>query len=106
MEWIFLISTIFQDRTLSELQTLARDLITYPDVIVMFITEHQEKLQLVCARSENTNINVNSVLKEVLSLINGKGGGKPFFVQGGGDRLLPPDQVMEELMRVLTHQVL
>jgi len=101
----FLISNIFQDRTLSELQTLARDLIAYPDVIVMFITEHQEKLQLVCARSDNTNINMNSVLKEVLPLINGKGGGKPFFVQGGGDRMLPPDQVMKELMRVLTHQV-
>jgi alanyl-tRNA synthetase len=82
------------------LQQLARAIASIAnDVLVLIISENDDKLQLVCSRGKDLDVNINQLLKAVLPSINGKGGGNPSLAQGGGERTMPADQMMEELMK-------
>ncbi len=96
------IRSIFKDRLINDLQNMARELVTrHANLIVIFISEQKDRLQVVCARSEDMEVNMNQLLKAVLPSINGKGGGKASFVQGGGEKLIPSEALMDQLIGAL-----
>jgi len=98
----FFIKTIFKNRPVHVLQNLAKELvINSTNLIVVFISEQPDKIQIVCTRTEEIDVNLNQVLKEVLPSIHGKGGGRPSFVQGGGEKVITPEEVMKLLVRAL-----
>ncbi len=93
------IKASFQDRSIHNLQHLAKELLkNQSNLIVIMISEYQDKLQIVCARTDELDINLNILLKEVLPSIHGKGGGRPSFVQGGGERILSTEELMNLLV--------
>jgi alanyl-tRNA synthetase len=95
-----IVHVIFKNRPISELQQLARAIACMAnDVLVLFISENEDKLQLVCSCGKDLDGNMNQLLKEVLPSINGKGGGNPSLAQGGGERTMPADQLMKELIK-------
>ena len=52
---------------------------------------------LICARGRNLQTNMNQLVKGVLPLINGKGGGNDTFAQGGGEKTISVERLMQEL---------
>lgn len=98
-----IISEIFQNRTIQELQKLAR-LITAEkaDALVLFVSENDNRLQLVCARGAERLENMKNVMVQALSLINGKGGGNDSFAQGGGDTIIFGEQMIRHLLEIVT----
>ncbi|MGO4889888.1 alanyl-tRNA editing protein [Anaerobacillus sp. MEB173] len=98
------ITAIFTNRPIVELQQLARVIATKTnDNLVLFINENDNKLQLICARSVELNLNMNQVVKSILPLINGKGGGNELFAQGGGEKTISAQQLMDELINVIAN---
>ncbi|WP_227396199.1 alanyl-tRNA editing protein [Jeotgalibacillus aurantiacus] len=92
------IKEIFHDQAIADLQQLAKNITTKADDrIVLFVNETSDKLQVVCARGSSIDLNMNLPLKKGLSLINGRGGGKPDFVQGGGEKLMTADELLSVL---------
>lgn len=99
-----LISSIYNNRSIKELQNIAREVVTKEnDHIVILISDHQDKFQLVIARSEEVTLNLQFVINEVLPAINGKGGGKPSFVQGGGEKLITAADLLQRFVNVITN---
>jgi alanyl-tRNA synthetase len=94
-----LVSEVFQNRTIQELQKLAR-LITVQaeNVLVFFVSQNEDRLQLVCARGAARTENMKWVIGNVLPLINGKGGGSDSFAQGGGEALISGEQILQRLL--------
>jgi alanyl-tRNA synthetase len=93
------LNRVYQNRTIQELQKLARTIITAGDKRpVMLVAENADKLQVVCARAENGSLNMKEVLGEVLPVINGKGGGKPSFAQGGGEASISGNELLQLAM--------
>ncbi|MEI2357479.1 alanyl-tRNA editing protein [Mesobacillus zeae] len=79
------ISRVFQDRTIKELQKLARYVIgEKEEAVVLFVSENGDQLQIVCGKGPKSNGNMKNILMGVLPLIEGKGGGSETFAQGGG----------------------
>ncbi|CAG9619534.1 alanyl-tRNA editing protein [Sutcliffiella rhizosphaerae] len=79
------IGKVFQNRTFSDLQILARNITnTNENMNVLLVLENNEKLQFVCARGKASEINMNMITKRLITEINGKGGGTVDFAQGGG----------------------
>jgi alanyl-tRNA synthetase len=70
----------------NDLRTLAKKLVDSSGVIVLLAMPSAEKTQLILARSADlVDLNLNIALKAALvALGNGRGGGTPDFVQGGG----------------------
>ena len=94
------VQMISKEYGMKELQKLAKSILKEaPSVVVFFLSEMENKLQIVCGRGEELDLDMNATLKEVLPLINGKGGGKKDFAQGGGEAIRSPEEVLIELVK-------
>lgn len=97
-----LIKEVFENRPITELQQLAKNITTKSDMmIVLLVNESDEKLQLVCGRGKNVSVSMNQLIKQVLPCINGKGGGSDVVAQGGGQKLMSPDELINRLVDLL-----
>ncbi len=56
-----------------------------PKGIVMLTSENKGKLSVLLRSSKKLSIPCNKILGDVLSMINGRGGGRPDMAQGSGD---------------------
>ncbi len=96
------VSHIFQNRSLKELQKLARLMTTENDSVVVFLAaQNDQQLQVVCARGQGRSESMKKVLGKAMSLIEGKGGGNDLFAQGGGAAKIQPEQLLECLIKEL-----
>ena len=96
------IAHVFKDRQFKTLQSLGKAITEKaPNSYLILISEQQEQLQFVLARGAEVDRNMNEIAKETMPLIEGKGGGKPEFVQGGGPRLLDGAEFAEQIKRIL-----
>ncbi len=76
------------------LQPLSKTLGSYPDVIAL-LGSTSNKASLLFVRGKNVDIAVNTILNEVLPLIQGKGGGSPERAQGNGTNTTGVAQALE-----------
>lgn len=80
-----LIKNIFDNGDLKYINLLASKLVSYPKAIVLFAIKTEDKAQLIFMCSKDLKvISMNLLLKDAITLIDGKGGGSDFSAQGGG----------------------
>lgn len=97
-----LLSRVYDERPVKELQGLAQQITARnDDVVVLFAVKNGSKLQLVGARGKASTAGLRESVRPVFGLINGKGGGKDAFVQGGGEAIISKEELMEEWIRQL-----
>lgn len=78
-----IVKRVFADRDFKDVTYLAGKISKHSSVIALLGVKSSDA-KMVFTRSTNINIKINEVFKEVLPLINGKGGGSPQTAQGGG----------------------
>lgn len=89
------IQAIYQNRSIQELQKLARLVVSeVNDTVVILVAENEQLLQFVAARGEAVEISMKELTIHGLSFINGKGGGSDLFAQGGGDAVINVETLM------------
>lgn len=94
-----IVHVVFQDRSIQEMQKLARMIADKSDeVIALLVNEGEEKLQFVCARGSASSVSMKKIAESLLSLINGKGGGNDSFVQGGGEAVLTGERLIQHVL--------
>lgn len=97
-----LIQRAYNDRPIQELQKIAQHIVSKrEDTIVMLVVHNDQKLQLVAAKGSLPTSNLREVAQKVFPLINGKGGGKESFVQGGGEAIMSKEELLEALTKQL-----
>lgn len=80
-----ILKSIYDEADLKRINSIASKLTSYPNVIVLFGVRSKDKAHLIFMRSRDLNIiDMNSLLKDAITLIDGKGGGSAFQAQGGG----------------------
>lgn len=93
-----IVAASFTDRTVQELQKLARLLVADDDsIIALLVADNEEKLQFVAARGAVVEVSMKEVSSAILPLINGKGGGNDAFVQGGGERITSGEEFLSRM---------
>lgn len=91
----------FENRSIQQLQKLARFITEKnPDATAILIADNADKLQFVAARGANVTRSMKDFSAVVLPMINGKGGGNDALVQGGGEKLLTADALLEEMKTI------
>lgn len=96
-----LISEVFQNRSIQELQKLARIITAEDDTaIVYFVSQDDNRLQIVCARGQASAKSMKKVIATALPLINGKGGGNDSFAQGGGEARMSGEHMLQHILEI------
>ncbi|MDQ0270528.1 alanyl-tRNA editing protein [Cytobacillus purgationiresistens] len=90
---------IFQNRSIQELQNLARQMTAEaPEAIIFLINESDEKLQFVCARGSEPGFSMKEIVAELLLMIDGRGGGNEKFAQGGGEASVSSESLLDKAL--------
>ncbi|MCH6268230.1 DHHA1 domain-containing protein [Bacillus sp. FJAT-50051] len=93
------IGEVFQNRSIQELQKLARLVTGENDaVVVVLAAENEDRLQLVCARGASRTEKMNKLIQSGLEIINGKGGGNDSFAQGGGAPQVSSEVLLQHIL--------
>lgn len=93
-----IIGMVYQDRSVQELQKLARSIVSSnDDATFIGVAENENRLQIVGARGTSASLNMKTIIGNALPLINGRGGGNESFAQGGGDAILSGEQLLHRL---------
>ncbi|WP_244833854.1 DHHA1 domain-containing protein [Clostridium sp. BJN0001] len=80
-----LVHKIFTDSDSKYLSNLASEIVKNDNIITLFALKSQEKTNLIFACSKNIKgIKMGDILKEAVSILDGRGGGSPFLAQGAG----------------------
>lgn len=85
IEDIRVLKYIYDNGDLKYTNILATKLVSSPKVIVLFGVKSVDKANLLFMCSKGLNmLSMNSLLKDAITLIDGKGGGSALSAQGGG----------------------
>lgn len=92
------IAKAFKDRSIQDLQKLARFVMAESDeTVALLVADNGEKLQFVAARGSSLTTSMRAVSTAVLPEINGKGGGSDALVQGGGEHTLTAEELLSRM---------
>lgn len=85
---ITIIKTIHDTDDFKYVNLLASKLTTFDNVVVLFAvkTSDMAKLLFMCSRNI-LNLNMGTLLKDAITLIDGNGGGSNISAQGGGKNI-------------------
>lgn len=82
---ISVITKIYESGDLKHISNIAEKIVLNDNMIVLLAVKNEEKANLIFAASKNINsISMNDLLKDAITLIDGRGGGSKFLAQGGG----------------------
>ncbi|MEG0381052.1 MAG: DHHA1 domain-containing protein, partial [Kurthia sp.] len=96
-----LATKVFANRSIQQLQKLARFITQEnPNSIALLVADNEDKLQFVASRGANVAHSMKDISSAILPLMNGKGGGNDALVQGGGEKLLTAEQLLEEMKKM------
>jgi alanyl-tRNA synthetase len=90
---ICIVRRVFGGRTLDEVKYLAGKVAAHSGTVAVFGTKGAIP-QIVLHRAVDLRIDVGAVIRQVLPVIDGRGGGSPIQAQGGGSR---PEALEEAL---------
>jgi alanyl-tRNA synthetase len=78
----------------------------FENLVLILISKSEEKVFMSCFISKNLieekGLNASKIIRELSPLINGSGGGQPFFATGGGTNKNGIDQVISESKKIIT----
>lgn len=82
---IFVVKKIYENENAKYVNKIASKLVEQKNIVSLLAIKNKDRVNLIFACSKNLkNVNMNELLKDSITLIDGKGGGSQFLAQGGG----------------------
>ncbi len=92
-----LITRVFEGRDADSLKKLAHALIANPQTAVLLGSRDKDTARLVFARSADASADMNELMREACTMLDGRGGGKPDMAQGGGKNVNKLTEVLDAI---------
>jgi alanyl-tRNA synthetase len=99
-----LVRQIVHGMTLDEVKLLAAKVAAHPGTVAVFGTKGAMP-QIVLYRSVDVRIDLGTIIRQVLPLIEGKGGGSPIQAQGAGSRPEGLEQALDQAILKIAEAV-
>lgn len=82
---VSIIKEIYDGKDIKYVSKLASSITENPKVVVLIAVKNKDKANLIFASSKDVKeVNMNNLLKDSITLIDGRGGGSENLAQGGG----------------------
>jgi alanyl-tRNA synthetase len=91
----------FEDREPNEIKYLALNIIKKGDFIVLFGLKAQ-RVHLFLARSEKIPVDLREIIGAIAPIIEGKGGGRPDYVEIGGEKKEKIEEALDKAYELVT----
>lgn len=102
VDGVRIIARIFEGRAADLLKHLALAVIAHPQTVALLGSrDGSETARLVFARSADAPGDMHALLRQACLLLDGRGGGRPDFAQGGGHHVEKLDEAIEAAARTL-----
>ncbi|MGG7177133.1 alanyl-tRNA editing protein [Clostridium paraputrificum] len=103
---VVIIKKIYDDEDMKYLNKLANKLVEEDNRIALFATKDKEKANLLFACSKNLkSLSMGNLLKDAITLIDGRGGGSNLLAQGGGKNISNLDNAIDYAIRRLRDSI-
>jgi alanyl-tRNA synthetase len=96
-----LIARTFDGRDAETLKHLALALIAHPQTVALLGSRDGETARLIFARSTDAAGDMNALMRQACSVIDGRGGGRPEMAQGGGPNVHRLDDALQGALHKL-----
>ncbi|HEV7374342.1 MAG TPA: DHHA1 domain-containing protein [Pyrinomonadaceae bacterium] len=96
-----LCTRVFEERDAESLKKLALALISHPKTVALLGSREQTAARLVFARSVDASGDMNALMREACTLLDGRGGGRADMAQGGGRKIEKLAEAIEVAARSL-----
>ena len=84
---IKVVKKIYDEYDTRQVSKIAEKLVENQKTIALFAVKSVDKSNLIFASSkDNKNVDMSELLKDAITLIDGRGGGSKFLAQGGGKK--------------------
>lgn len=93
------IIAVLENKSMQQLQKMAKQLATNASFKIALIAQADQKYQIVLACGNAGEISMKSVIQTILPAINGRGGGGDQLAQGGGDAIIPIDELIAMIQK-------
>ncbi|WP_421384909.1 alanyl-tRNA editing protein [Bacillus salacetis] len=93
------VKNVLQNRSMADLQKMARSILQQNEAVVLLVSENGDKLQFVFGAAPSCNANMKELMAYALELTGGKGGGNPAMAQGGGSAHIKGEELLEHLIK-------
>lgn len=95
-----IISRIYEEKEIRYLTKLLKKIVINDNFIVLFALKNEDKCNLLFAESENiNNVHMGELLKDTVTLVDGKGGGNKVLAQGAGKNIHNINNAMDYAVR-------
>ena len=84
------------------LKNVAHALMATPKTVALLASIDSDTARLVFARSADAHGDMNALMREACTLLDGRGGGRPDMAQGGGKNLARLSEALERAAQALT----
>ena len=95
------VSHVFENRDAESLKKLAHALVAQPRTIALLGSRDQDTARLVFARSADASGDMNALMREACSMLDGRGGGRPDMAQGGGKNVAKLEDALRHALTLL-----
>lgn len=91
-----IIKKVFDNENIKYINNLTSKIVENPNTISLIAVKSEDKVNMIFACTKGIkDINISDILKDAISLIDGKGGGSPFMAQGAGKNNANLDGAMD-----------
>lgn len=96
----------YNELSLDDLKFLAQKIITHKDNLVVLGQNKNNTARILMAKSKNIQkFKINEMIKSVLDILEGSGGGHQFFAEGGGSHPEKLNAALKEARRLFQNKM-
>lgn len=100
---LYVVTRIYDCGDVKHISKIAEKITLRENMVVLFAIKFEDRVNLIFAASKNiNNISMNDLLKDTITLIDGRGGGSKFMAQGGGKNSSNLQGAMEYALRKIS----
>ncbi|MCP2519472.1 DHHA1 domain-containing protein [Candidatus Aminicenantes bacterium AC-335-K20] len=96
-----IIKKVFKEREVNEIKYLALKIIKRGDFAVIFGLEKGQRVHLFMGRSEKISVDLRKIVERIAPLIEGRGGGRPDYIEIGGERKENLEKAIDEAYKYI-----